>query len=542
MKNESMTVLVVDDELPIREELRLFDWASRGVSWIGEADNGEEALRLCRSRTPDIVITDITMPAMNGIELVRRLKEELPRTQVILLTCHSEFKYAQEAVGLGAVEYLLKVAMDDDDLARALQKAKEAASRAWSLEREAADRRRRDVSEQLLRLLAGPAGQCADADAALEAALQALPVGRRPQIAALHAETGSRGRGLTAREIEDRLTPLERLHSFAWIPASDGIYWLLFETQSEGRPLPGAYRRLEAIIEALQSSLDERHAFPGGADRLHAVAGGCARPAGRACTGGAGPASGAGELSGLLRGVCEKPAAAFYDGERRVFTVQAELPAPLDDRAGKELADLLDGARWDREQLARTIRGGWLQLAMRRRIDPGELKAFAADWMSAWRRSETPLEPGWKGARRIEAAATAAELAEAMIHEIETAGGGRKARLEIAEAKRYIEANLKQPLTLAVVSAQVGLSPHYLSKLFREETGIPFNDYVTGKRIERAAYLLRNTALRVYEVAQEVGIPSYRYFAGVFREVTGVSPTELKKSAQEQGRPGERNG
>lgn len=122
--------------------------------------------------------------------------------------------------------------------------------------------------------------------------------------------------------------------------------------------------------------------------------------------------------------------------------------------------------------------------------------------------------------------ATLAQLVAELIHD---AGNGRPCRREVREAMRIVRERLAEPLTLTAVAEEVRLSSHYLSRLFREEAGISFNEYVTRLRMERAIELLQTTTLKVYEVAEAVGIPSYRYFSVLFRQHTGVVPTEYKK-------------
>lgn len=294
--NHSLNVMVVDDELPLRQELRLFPWIEHGFELMGEAENGQEALSLCRRLKPDIVITDITMPVMDGLAFFRILKEELPVTQVILLTCHSDFEYAREALRLGAVEYLLKVTMDPSELLNALMYAKE------------------------------------------------------------------------------------------------------------------AYLREKSFVQTkLQSGM------------------------------------------------------------------KADSSRLEDDAESTE---------------------GWM-LARRNR---GQMVDFIRKELPEW----------------------------AAGYDI--SGSKASIRKEVEDAIHYIKENLHRPLTLSVVAEHVRLSPHYFSRLFKEETGISFQSYITSKRMERAAYLLRTSSLRVYEVAYDVGIPSYRYFAAMFRDYAGISPTEYKKS------------
>jgi two-component system response regulator YesN len=88
---------------------------------------------------------------------------------------------------------------------------------------------------------------------------------------------------------------------------------------------------------------------------------------------------------------------------------------------------------------------------------------------------------------------------------------------------------MKQPISLPIIAEQVGLSPQYVSRLLREETGTSVTQYITQIRMEKAVELLKQTNMKVYEIAEEVGIPSYRYFTVMFRNWTGVSPTDYKR-------------
>ena len=102
-------VLIVDDEPAVRRRLRgLVDWQTAGYQIVGEAADGEEALARCEALEPDLVITDIRMPALDGIELIRRLRAHHAGAAIVILTGYGEFEYAQEAMHLGVRHYLLK--------------------------------------------------------------------------------------------------------------------------------------------------------------------------------------------------------------------------------------------------------------------------------------------------------------------------------------------------------------------------------------------------------------------------------------------------
>ncbi len=118
-------VLVVDDELFVRKGIvSETDWASLGFDTVLEAANGQEALEVIHREKPDLLICDIRMPKMNGLELLKRLREEENRLPVIFLTAYSEFEYAKEALKLYAFDYILKP-FEDGELEEAVLRAKE---------------------------------------------------------------------------------------------------------------------------------------------------------------------------------------------------------------------------------------------------------------------------------------------------------------------------------------------------------------------------------------------------------------------------------
>lgn len=125
-----LKVLVVEDEELIRRGIVLaVDWAALDCVVVGEAANGEEALEAVERLGPTLIITDLKMPRMDGIELLRRLRESGNNVYVIILTAYDSFEYAQSALRLGAVDFLLKP-FHDGDLERAVQRLQKRMSSA----------------------------------------------------------------------------------------------------------------------------------------------------------------------------------------------------------------------------------------------------------------------------------------------------------------------------------------------------------------------------------------------------------------------------
>jgi len=114
----SYKVFLVEDEVVTREGIRdHVDWEANGFEFCGEAPDGEIALPLLQAARPDVLITDIKMPFMDGLQLCKIVRERMPSVRIIILSGHDEFEYAQKAIKLGVTEYLLKpVSVQDLDI------------------------------------------------------------------------------------------------------------------------------------------------------------------------------------------------------------------------------------------------------------------------------------------------------------------------------------------------------------------------------------------------------------------------------------------
>ncbi|CAM3600164.1 response regulator [Erysipelothrix urinaevulpis] len=131
-------VCIVEDEAIIRKGLiRSIDWEKESLELVGEASNGKEALTTIANTYPDIILLDINMPIMDGIELLKALPENT--YSIVILSGHSEFKYAQQAIKFGVVDYLLKP-IEKEQLSRTLDKAKQRSDKLKNLTQPKEDR------------------------------------------------------------------------------------------------------------------------------------------------------------------------------------------------------------------------------------------------------------------------------------------------------------------------------------------------------------------------------------------------------------------
>lgn len=121
---QNTTVLIVDDEITVLQGLKnLFDWEKNGYTIIGEAMDGISALNLALEIKPDIVLMDINMPLMSGLDVVSRIKESLPRTVIIMISGYSDAHYMRQAIRHGVFDYILKPIIFDD-LSETLERAR----------------------------------------------------------------------------------------------------------------------------------------------------------------------------------------------------------------------------------------------------------------------------------------------------------------------------------------------------------------------------------------------------------------------------------
>lgn len=119
-------VLIADDETIVRTGLKAtINWEEYNMEVIADVPNGEKGWSEFLNHSPDVIITDIVMPVVNGIEFAYRIKEHSPSTKILLLSCHQDFEYAQEGMRLGASGYLVKTSFNEKELAEYLQSFQE---------------------------------------------------------------------------------------------------------------------------------------------------------------------------------------------------------------------------------------------------------------------------------------------------------------------------------------------------------------------------------------------------------------------------------
>jgi len=512
-------VLLVDDEVFARTGLRgLIPWNSLGFEIVAEAENGEEALQKIREEQPDVVVTDIRMPVLDGLQLIRTVKEQnIANPRFIIISGYNDFKYAQQAVRFGVEDFILKP-IDEAELSETLKRVAESLKHERLLEAGRPALHLSLLESLLTGRLDGP--YIPGAAAAL-----GLPSGR--EICYIVAEVNDVGAepGAQAEGAGDWKEELVR----AATALTGGRKPLLYEHDEWTAGLlllsGECLRPWEELAEALRASVR----LDAGILRLYVGE----------------PASTPEQIPLSYRSAMHAMACKYALDGQPVLTakdadgaalVRTELPPELYDRllhameeldvhgaeaALDEMFDMFRSSRFAPDAVAASI-DRLIRVVNRtvRTMEGDEHALAGCTALAGWRERPTTLQ----GLRQL-AAAFVAEASEYMA-ELRK----EKAKGSIHKIRQYIERHFRENINLKVIAQQYYMNPVYLGQLFKKTYGVYFNDFLLDLRIQEAKRLLRQTDMRIYEIAAEVGFNNPEYFAAQFEKVVNMTPKEYRSA------------
>lgn len=502
-------ILLADDEPPILRYLsRLIGDSAEPFRVVGTAENGVEALRLIEELKPDIAITDIRMPLLDGLKLLAAVKERFPDTTTIIVSGYQDFEYAREGLKAGAVDYLLKP-VDPKELAELLSRIKLRL-----------DERYREKENRLLDAIvhgAGPKGVAANGLPA-EGRYNLIAVRRGP-LPFLHLKWEGGRPGVFPLPVE-RLYELERrygLHRIALLSGRDENEFLVSLSRNAGGSIPTA-----EIAELLADLLFGRSGFftvaysvtPHGTKDLEERSAALFR------------LIDASVVIGKNRLIClecadESPPSPALDGVRSDTLLHYIADR---DWAGlsAEIARLLGecGLRSNTQAYLENLFLQILYLVQRGVADTRFSMQSAEAHLAELIRSSTDSASLFDGFVKLVEDAVAEEDRPPVRRE-------EHERLLFERIAKYIENNLSRPLTLQELCGKFSVSQPYLSGLFRKRGGTSCKKFVTSMRINKAIELKRQTpSLRLKDIAEIVGYDDPLHFSKVFRAVIRRSPSE----------------
>ena len=502
---DAIRTLIVDDEYLIRSLVRnSIDWEGLGFFIVGEAEDGEEALRLADELRPRLMIVDINIPFINGLDLSMRLREAHPDIRIVILTGYEDFQFARTAIKVGVVDYLLKP-INPDELRKAVLAAREGILRDDEERRAATSAAARSKEDALRALLAGGYSDATESER--RAFDLVVDPERGPVVLCLFdvdppvfAEVARgfaafpcelfpyRGGRLVMLAAEDDRTI--RVKDKAYYAACEAILAGLKArgcavsvgiappvTGADGLPL--AYERASTVLE---------EAFYVGADRIHVYPGGRRQDSDRRQLPALPPresimmrlrGGGGGEVALLVK-------ALFRDLGRA--------------RAGRQYCEMLCLE---------------IVLVVNEFLKDAGLPVVDDPYRDV--RERTSLEA---------LAAWLTGLIRRSAEAVETQGRTRTHQVA-KKAKLFIERNFaRKTVTLEQIAENSAVTASYISSIFKKEIGVSVIEYLTNIRLEAAKKLMDEDPLvAIGDVADRVGYSDPYYFSKCFRKRFGIAPT-----------------
>jgi two-component system, response regulator YesN len=518
-------IVVVDDEKLIRDGLCSYAWESLGFRVVGAAANGAEAMELVE-HVPEpvhVVIADIRMPQMDGLQLSQELERRVPHCRKIIVTGFKDFEYARRAIETRVAGFLMKpvslTAIDKlmvrvraslDEEARAedlLSRYRTVAHGArhdavnalfWGvLKSDLTDIDELDERMQLLEVrmpfryhaaaVIEPCAADSLPSSARELSSESLQLsvctGSTETVAVLnfdHPGSAEEVREYAVHVVEDLLaTPTQVTRA----PISVGVG----NVYSHFLDLATSYKEAK---EALN-----RHLFRDESGVFRAWSAGSS--------------------------VEEQPPRYPYDEEQRLINLIVEGAGTEVTRTAESfLAAVVGGTR---SLAPGTVQDRFLRFLSALNL---RLERHGIPFKTITANEEAVIDFVHSRTRLSELVADTAELIAAACSRVEreNAESATSCSCAIREAAKFVRLSFHTQLTLDLVSQQVGLSASYFSVQFKKEMGKSFVQFVRDLRLERAKELLRDPALRVYEVGEAVGFRNPKYFTDVFKDHTGMTP------------------
>lgn len=520
-------VMIVDDETWIRKGIKAqIAWDSLGLVADSEAPDGVEALKTAEERMPDILITDVRMPEMDGLQLAEELLKLNPRLKVIVVSGYSEFNYVKAAIQLPAVSYILKP-INPEELNQTLQRTVE------RLESESIEQRAIHYLPDVVVKHAADLCYGTGSQSVISSFLDAMQLrkmeGRCMAAVLLHYDDS----GYDAESMSSLVDK-----AAASLPMGSRRF-LLWERGG---------KRLSAIVFA--------HDRTG----LHMYIKNLLLALGKENIGGVWAAAGnpvdGKEVHLLSRSYQEALDMSERYSIHRKETFLPYTPGEEEQTAftyplhlEKKMNDAL--ARHDRDGCVSAVRemihyfheaeGATLKHA--RSFFLSVVSDIVRSILSMPTFHERLVDKGFEFCLRIDSYEDLQRMADWLTAYLQEAvdvheqANQRDVHRNILAAADYIREHYRENMSLNFVSTRYYITSSYFSSMFKEIIGENFVEFLTRIRMEKAKEMLENTALKVGQISEMVGYADNRYFSKLFKKHTGLMPTEFRQTRAED--PGE---
>jgi len=524
----SYKVFLVEDEIITREGIRdNVDWGAVGFEFCGEAPDGEMALPLIEAAKPDVLITDIKMPFMDGLQLSKIVCEHMPWVKIIILSGHNEFEYAQSAVKLGVTEYLLKpVSAKDlykvlDGLSATLDREKQEREKLKKLQSKVEDNLALGREKFLLKLVMGGVSSADAIDQSQQFGLDI--VARYYLVILIHIELCEAVRPFDYQEyqrVEQIVTQFAGNNLAVLLTKKDPEELLLLIKGNGMRQLVQEGEFLAGLIKKeVENQTDCNAVIEMGT-----------------------PQNRLGDIHHSFAEVLVKS----KSGQK------PSLNSPINP-------DQVEQLKLDHNAIGNFLKFGvledfgpffasTLQAISEIAVQSEMMKQYlfidiiltAIQFVSDLNGEIAQLEADIQGIDELLNRLKNLDQIKAELRRIfDVALSFRNSQMNpertliIRQAQAHLESHFSDPeLQMSKVAQKYNLSAGHFSTSFHHEVGETFRDYVARLRLNRAKELLRTTNLKVSEVAYQSGFSDAHYFSSVFKKKTGLTPRQFRNQSE----------
>lgn len=524
-----MKVLIADDEKKVAQLIyRIVDWEQWGLEVIGVVSDGALAMEAIRTEKPDIVITDIRMPGLNGIELIQETRKEEKQIYFVIISGYSEFQYARQALKLGVEDYLLKPVKKKDLTAvldrivgkRIVQEAD--ARQKETMEKELL-RTREQAGNNFLQALIANRGEWMRTENRIFAGRCFRILTAGVYTAAMQYEESKEAFFHILSKIQtllgEYLKPgcLEMM-STIW---KNEVVCLLNGDDLEAAEYDRALTRIQTELSGIQmicpgakvifgvgEPLYRLEEFSKSFDRIHL--------------------SMLGRFQMVHQGIFwEKEACGDAD---------ADITAVLTSQMRRKLNTCIEamdsaGVQQVIGEAARDMSGRLSEYGLIQKVylELVNLFLFEIRKYSGTSPLSEELKEGIGRVYRFRDLMNwLGEQCAEMIVQVRRDRQNSESK-PILCAKQYISEHCGEPLTLELVANKIGFNATYFSSTFKKATGENFVDYLTRVRMDKAKIMLAQSETDLNIISERVGYASLKYFSKIFKRYTGISPSEYRK-------------
>lgn len=498
-------VLIIDDEPTMREGLEyLIDWEAQGFKIIDNAENGKIGAEKIITHKPDLVITDIRMPGMDGLEMIKEVQNIGLSPQFIVLSGYSDFKYAKEAVSLGVFSYLLKP-IDEDELIKELSKIKEDIELHKKQQQSLLQYKAYEISSKIKSYLLNQQFS--------------VELKKNLQYRSFRLIGCLYNSAIINRNQIERLIPAsDRLQIYTF---NHGETLYILVLGSNKNSFDRYLRRLKTNIQIEKNSIIM--AISDGVDSLEELP----------------------RIYAQIQLLKEKK--YVYDDEKILTSEFLGVPLNASNTFEKiqllknRLAEVLKSNKLEKfpeiksDFLDAYQKSGWEIEIIKANLSEvmiyclGSLTSMADD--SELKKQRSNILSMIVSKRTLRDTLNGIEdifrnIALAYQESLESED-------IIEKIIRYTKDNFEKELTMTDIAEKYNYSHSYLGKKFRSETGMSYHSYLDQIRIEEAKSLLSSSSLYIYEISEKVGYSSSDYFHKKFKKNIGLSPNQYRNKITE---------